>query len=375
MNMPTSYETSPKPADFSHLLTSTASDLWFLSGATRPDEDVRHLAIDENPFMVGRKSGMSISLNFRTVSGHHASLWVENGELFIKDQNSTNGTYVNGKKIDRPVSLLEEDLVHFAEAPFRVRRQTAASCSTGTIAENVCDQALALVQFDRLMSQKLVLPHFQPILNLKTLETTGFEILGRGRVFGLESVGAMFQAAERLNLEVELSSLLRWEGVRLGRDLPGRPQLYVNTHPKEMNDNSLIESLGKLREMAGRTPLVLEIHEAAVTQPAMMKRLHARLKDFDIKLAYDDFGAGQARLSELIEAPPDILKFDISLIRGIDRSNSHRIQLLESLVRMVKELNILALGEGIETAEEAAVCEQLGFDLVQGYYYGRPNPI
>lgn len=373
--MPTSYETSPKPADFSHLLTPTASDVWFLSGATRPDEDVRHLAIDENPFMVGRKSGMSISLNFRTVSGHHASLWVENGELFLKDQNSTNGTYVNGKRIDRPVSLLEEDLVHFAEAPFRVRRQTAASCSAGTIAENVCDQALALVQFDRLMSQKLVIPHFQPILNLKTLQTTGFEILGRGRVFGLESVGAMFQAAERLNLEVELSTLLRWEGVRLGRDLPGRPQLYVNTHPKEMNDNGLIESLGKLREMAGKTPLVLEIHEAAVTQPAMMKRLHARLKDFDIQLAYDDFGAGQARLSELIEAPPDILKFDISLIRGIDRSNTHRIQLLESLVRMVKELNILALGEGIETAEEAAVCEQLGFDLVQGYYYGRPNPI
>ncbi|QDS96397.1 Putative cyclic-di-GMP phosphodiesterase AdrB [Roseimaritima multifibrata] len=353
---------------------TTKPDVWFLSGATRGEEDVRHIPIDENPYVIGRRAGVAMTLHFPTVSGHHASLWVENGELFVKDLQSTNGTYVNGTRIDRPTPLNEEDLVHFAEAPFRIRRQSASSHTMGTIAENVCDQALALVQFDRLMDQRLVVPHFQSILDLRTRKSVGFEVLGRGRVFGLESVGAMFQAAEQLNLEVELSRLLRWEGVRVGRDLPDRPTLYVNTHPKEMAGEGLIDSLGNLRDMAGNTSIVLEIHEASVTEPAMMQKLHARLKDLGMQLAYDDFGAGQARLAELIEARPEFVKFDISLIRGIDSADPHRVQMLSTLVRMVRDLDIQALAEGIETAEEAQACQDLGFDLAQGFYFGRPAP-
>ncbi|WP_153558295.1 EAL domain-containing protein [Roseimaritima sediminicola] len=368
------WSSSPSATDSIRCSTVASQDVWFLSGATRSEEDVRHIPVDENPFVVGRKPGVTLSLHFQTVSGHHASLWVENGELFVKDLDSTNGTYVNGTRIDRPTPVCEEDLVHFAEAPFRVRRQSATGLNSGTIAENVCDQALALVQFDRLMSQRLVVPHFQLILDPRSHKQVGFEVLGRGRVFGLESVGAMFQAAEQLSLEVELSRLLRWEGVRVGRDLPERPTLFVNTHPKEMIGEGLVESLGKLREMAGNTPLVLEIHEAAVTEPAMIKHLHSRLQDLNIQLAYDDFGAGQARLSELIEARPDCLKFDISLVRGIDQADPHRYQMLKTLVRMVRDLDILALAEGIETAEEAEACLDIGFDLAQGFYYGRPAP-
>jgi EAL domain-containing protein (putative c-di-GMP-specific phosphodiesterase class I) len=247
--------------------------------------------------------------------------------------------------------------------------------TNGTIAENVCDQALALVQFDRLMSERLVKPHFQNIVELKDSCVVGFEILGRGSVFGLESVGAMFQAAEQLSLEVELSRLLRWEGIRVGRDLPERPTLFVNTHPREMEDAAgLIDSLRKVRELTGNTALVLEIHESSVTNPALMQSLHAALRDLNILLAYDDFGSGQARLAELIEARPDFVKFDISLIRGIDAANEPRRRMMETLVQMVRDLDIRALAEGIETASEAAACKELGFDLAQGFFYGRPSP-
>lgn len=216
----------------------------------------------------------------------------------------------------------DEDLIHFAEAPFRIRRQSPTGMTAGTISENVCDQALALVQFDRLMSQRLVRPHFQPIVTLEGTRQIGFEILGRGSVFGLESVSAMFQAAEQLNLEVELSRLLRWEGLRAGREIPDQPILFVNTHPKEMEDGqTLIDSLSKVRTMAANTKIVLEIHESAVTDPAVMQRM------------------------------------------------------LQSLVKMVQDLDIAALAEGIETAEEAEACLALGFELAQGYYYGRPAPV
>ncbi len=183
----------------------------------------------------------------------------------------------------------------------------------------------------------------------------------------------MFHAAEQLNLEVELSRLLRWEGVRLGRDIPGGPELFVNTHPKEIEDiKGLAESLKKVREMTDRTPLVLEIHEAAVTSRKKMQHLAAVLSDLGIRLAFDDFGSGQARLAELVEARPDFVKFDISLIRAIDAAGSSRRRMMISLVEMVRELDIRALAEGIETPQEAAVCKEIGFDFAQGYHFGRP---
>ena len=357
--------------------TNVAEDVWFLSGTTQPGESVLHAPIDGNPYIVGRKSGVSLKLQFRTVSGNHAAIWVENGRLFLRDLGSTNGTYINGNRIDsgETVAIDEEDLIHFAEAPFRVRRQSPTGMTNGTLAQSVCDQALALVQFDRLMSERLVKPHFQTIVNVDDAESVGFEILGRGSVFGLESVGAMFQAAEQLNLEVELSRLLRWEGIRVGRDLPGRPTLFVNTHPREMEDcEALVDSLSQVREMTGNTHLVLEIHESSITNPTQMQSLRAALNELDIRLAYDDFGSGQARLSELIAARPDYVKFDISLIRQIDQADTQRRQMLETLVKMVRDLDICALAEGIETPEEAGVCKEIGFDLAQGYYYGRPSP-
>jgi EAL domain-containing protein (putative c-di-GMP-specific phosphodiesterase class I) len=364
------------PIDHLKLSQGLSGDVWFLSGATQPGDSIRHLPIDESPYDVGRKAGVSLKIQFKTVSGKHASLWVEGGKLHLRDHNSTNGTYVNGERITGQVIINEEDLIHFAEAPFRVRRQSPTSHTAGTIARNVCEEALALVQFDRMMSERLVRPHFQAIVDLPTGEPVGFEILGRGSVFGLESVGAMFQAAEQLSLEVELSRLLRWEGIRVGRDLNGDPELFVNTHPKEVEDiQGLIDSLTQVREMTGNTPLVLEIHEAAVTSRDKMQNLAAALKDLNIRLAFDDFGSGQARLAELVEARPDFVKFDISLIRAIDRAESSRRKMMKSLVDMVRELDIRALAEGIETAMEAKACQEIGFDLAQGYHFGRPTAL
>ncbi|QDT11756.1 EAL domain-containing protein [Planctomycetes bacterium K23_9] len=361
------------PANLDSL--NTDKDVWFLSGATEPDDTIRHLPIDNCPFVVGRNHGSALKLRFKTVSGQHAAMSVEDGYLFLTDLNSTNGTYVNGTRITGRVAINEEDLIHFAEAPFRVRRQSPTGHVTGTIEKSVCDEALALVQFDRLMSERLVRPHFQPIVKTIDAQSIGFEILGRGSVFGLESVGAMFHAAEQLNLEVELSRMLRWEGIRVGRDLPDSPMLFVNTHPKEMEDcKGLIESLTNVKAISGNVQLVLEIHEAAVTDRHNMRELASALKELDIRLAFDDFGSGQARLAELIESKPDYVKFDISLIRGIDSADEQRRRMISTLVQMVRDLGVFALAEGVETVEEAETCKEIGFDLAQGYFFGRPSP-
>ena len=180
-------------------------------------------------------------------------------------------------------------------------------------------------------------------------------------------------AAERGD-EAALSRLSRHLGVRIGRELNPQMQLYLNVHPAEFQGPDLFESLQRLREEFPQVPLVLEMHESSVTSRPFLRQVREFLTKFQIRLAYDDFGAGQARLMELVEVPPDVLKFDMSLIQGIAAASSQRRNMLASLVQIVRALHVTALAEGIETAEDAAVCRDLGFELAQGYLFGRASP-
>jgi EAL domain-containing protein (putative c-di-GMP-specific phosphodiesterase class I) len=183
----------------------------------------------------------------------------------------------------------------------------------------------------------------------------------------------MFAAAKVLDLEGELSRILREEGIRSGQVLPKDHLLFVNTHPAEMDDlELLIFSLGELRSLEPERPIVLEIHEAAVTCGEQMRNLRAALTELKIGLAYDDFGAGQARLVELVDVPPDYLKFDMSLVQNIGTASQERQRMLGSLVKLVQELGIAPLAEGIELAADHEICRQMGFKFGQGFLYGYP---
>ena len=70
--------------------------------------------------------------------------------------------------------------------------------------------------------------------------------------------------------------------------------------------------------------------------------------------------------------PPDYLKFDMSLIRGVNLASIGRQHMLRSLVEMSRSLGIRTLAEGVETEDEHVACQQLGFEYGQGFFYGKP---
>src|SRR5205814_4274760 len=107
-------------------------------------------------------------------------------------------------------------------------------------------------------------------------------------------------------------------------------------------------------ELSSRVPHVeftVEIHEAAIVDVAQVVELKASLREHGIRLAYDDFGAGQARLIELGEAPPDLLKFDIRFIRGVHKAPASKRRLLRSLVEIVQDLGAEPVAAGAGIAE------------------------
>jgi EAL domain-containing protein (putative c-di-GMP-specific phosphodiesterase class I) len=365
------------PTDSQHRTQDIAAPaVWFLVGHLNPMDqsgESSHIPICKSRFTVGRRPDATLCLPHRTVSSEHAEILSQGSVLILSDLHSTNGTYVNGERLTGSIELRQDDLIQFADVALRIQRQ-AAHLSTATLQEDVYDQALALVQFDRLMSERQVTPYYQPIVDLESSEPIGYEVLGRSRLYGIETPGAMFRAAAKFNLEVQLSNMLRWEGTLQSSCFARPPHLFVNTHPRELREDGLIESMRGVRELRPTQSLTLEIHEGAVTDIGRMTELRTALSDLDIRLAYDDFGSGQARLVELVKVRPDYLKFDITLVRGIDKALTEQQQMVASLIRMVRELGIVPLAEGIESEGEATVCDQLGFSLGQGFYFGKPAP-
>jgi EAL domain-containing protein (putative c-di-GMP-specific phosphodiesterase class I) len=203
-----------------------------------------------------------------------------------------------------------------------------------------------------------------------------YEALGRGAQEGIpESPFPLFQLAESLDREVELSELFRFRAVEKAIELGASLPLYLNTHPREMLDiDRLAAHLSELRRIAPDLPIVIEIHEEGVTSKAAMEEFQAALGKTYCKFAFDDFGAGRARLLELIEIPPALVKFDVSLLRDIDQASEAHLSLMESLVSLSKTVGSQTLAEGIETEAEFRMCAKLGIDLIQGYYLGRPQP-
>lgn len=351
---------------------------WFLEGSVDHRDTLRKLRVDTFPFIIGRHSGLALSIHSVNVSRHHAEIFKKNGRLMIKDLKSTNGTFVNREPVHGEVELKGGDVLHLADIELRLTLETAVmedgSVSTeldiGGAAVNL---PVGFLEIKEMLSSELVSSVFQPIWRSKDETLLGFEILGRGVHPKLpRSPAALFKIAENAHCEVDLVELMRYDGVRRAHFSSLLLSFFINIHPKELdNPNRLLRSIQAVRKKFPHPHLILEIHEHAVTDIKVMGMMRRRLCDLGVGLAYDDFGAGQARLLELSEVPPDYLKFDISLIKKIEESASRRA-LVGLLLQISKKMNILTLAEGVSNQREAAACHELGFDLVQGFYYGRP---
>jgi len=350
-----------------------AAVTWTLSEIRNDGHSPRVVTLSDMPVTVGRAPNSMLCIPSSSVSKRHAEIRMAAEGPVVHDLGSTNGTHVNGERIEC-VQLKAGDVLQFANSVFRIGAQQPEDHSA-TREEGAQPWAQALIQFDSLMNSTGLLPHFQAVVDIATGATTGYEMLARSSLSGLEHPGLMFSTAAQLDQEVALSEMLRMAGVESACTMATPGEIFLNTHPKEIGHPQFLKSLDAIRAAAPKLPVVIELHEGAITSAAEMREIRNHLQSLNMGLAYDDFGAGQARLDELADVPPDYLKFDIKLIRNIDDTSSPKHSLVASLVEMVLQLGVAPLAEGVETAAEASACIDLGFRFAQGYFYARPTPL
>lgn len=354
---------------------------WYLEGAVDESGQVFRVPVSHLPFRVGREAGLDLSLPSQVVSAYHAELTLRDGQLVVSDLGSTNGTFVNKMPVENTLPLEDGDVVQFATLAFRVRRTESETIdnlltSTATIdTKQTLEMAESLRRLRTMLEKEAVTQLFQPIVGLVDYEILGYEVLGRGDYEGLPAaVDELFELARPIAAEIDLSLVLRRQSVVTCGSLHGDFCYFLNTHPAELLDETLVCSLQDARTAWPDLKLAIEIHESSVTDPAGIKDLQQELSALDMMLVYDDFGAGQARLVELAEVPPDYLKFDRSLVQEIDSAPEARIRLLEGLAKMALELEIVIIAEGLESQREVDVCRDLGFSYGQGFHLAYPRP-
>ena len=217
--------------------------------SSAPTQPVRTIRVEGSPFLVGRHSKAALTIPSPTVSNIHAELRVESGVLYVKDLGSTNGTFINGERIDGEFTVSSGDLLQFAEIVFRVGLESGRYDSK-TIAGDSSDRALALIQFDKLMSDGPSCRTFSRSSRSAICASKGYEILGRSRLFGLTTPHSMFSAAAVLDLESELSRMMRSEGVTRAPRAAGSARCCSPTRTRRnCRSKGVLEfSLRELRE-------------------------------------------------------------------------------------------------------------------------------
>jgi EAL domain-containing protein (putative c-di-GMP-specific phosphodiesterase class I) len=214
-------------------------------------------------------------------------------------------------------------------------------------------------------------PAFQPIVNAREQTLFGYEALLRSNEPALPNPGAVLDAAERLD---RLPALFRTMRERSCEVLAAGPRpwlLFLNLHPRDLNDMSLLEPNTLAR--ANAKHIVLEVTERATLDHVVnIRERIASLRDVGYRIAIDDLGAGYAGLNSFAALEPEFVKFDMALIRDIHLSHVKQ-RLMRVMTDLCHDMGIRVVAEGIETVEERDVVLELGCDLLQGYRFGRPD--
>jgi diguanylate cyclase (GGDEF)-like protein len=231
-----------------------------------------------------------------------------------------------------------------------------------------------------LARDELVL-HYQPIVELATRRTVGFEALvrwqhpERGLVppltfIPLAEQGGLMPEIGQWILERACSEASRWHA--RGADAP---YVSVNLSVRQLQDVDFLARFHSALESA-RLPLdklVVEVTETALaTEHATIRAPLDELRGRGVRVYIDDFGTGYSSLGYIRDLPLDGVKLDRAFARDLTTS-ADAWSLAQAIVALLENLNLALTAEGIESAAQLAQLRSLGCVYAQGYYFARPQ--
>lgn len=348
------------------------------------DEPNDKTFLDSFPFKIGRKETSDLCIDSTNVSREHAVITRLGTKYHIHDLGSTNGTFLNGQRIQEAalsngdqLMIGEVELTFYSAEP-SADRETATQVIRPAAAgdsDAVWRTILAVRRIHEVVTCRGLRIVYQPIVELDTGNTFGYEALA--------SSGAGENAQARWEqwsngVECRAADRLRKLGRRMAAEqavpLPGR-RLLVALAAVECDGPSVVTGLRQLRELVGDDhKLVVEIPENAVCDSEAFRELRSALRDEHIEVAYDAYASGKAHIGEQKDVAPDYLKLASSLLRSIKRGHDRERQ-VQLMVNTSHDLGITVIASGVDSETDLEICHRLKCSLLQGDLFGRPQPV
>jgi EAL domain-containing protein (putative c-di-GMP-specific phosphodiesterase class I)/ActR/RegA family two-component response regulator len=214
-------------------------------------------------------------------------------------------------------------------------------------------------------------PVFQPIVDLVDGRIRGLEALARFLTRPRRSPETWFAEASHHGLLTPLELAAATKALGNLALVPEDVYVAVNVSPQTLCAPGLEEILQSMP--AGRVVLELTERSPIVDYEGAAECV-ARLRALGSRLAVDDVGHGFSGLGRVVELAPDLLKFDRSLVSGVD-SDPARSALITRLTSFADDVGMEVVAEGVETEAELETLRDLGVLNGQGFLLGRPGPI
>jgi len=341
--------------------------------------------LESFPFTIGRSSSVDFQIPSSRVSREHATIVKQGANYLIRDPGSTNGTFLNGKRVAEGV-LHDGDLLTFGDAEYtfftgekRSRQDTVTQVierDQQQRRDEVTPKALVreVRRVHEMLTHRCLVALYQPIAQFAPQGLFGYEASAEEDDSGPVAVREVMRAAEN-----RLTTRLRWLGrtvaVEEARLLPQPGSLLVRLHAAEIGANWLIGSIRRLASIVGESRrLIVAVPESALQAGPYFSQWRAELDEAGVDLACDEFSCRAAQVRQLKPLAPDLLVLAPNACQAAFRSPEQR-RLLQATVHAARELGSQVLATGIASKEQSQLAAELGCTLGKGAYFGGPQPL
>jgi diguanylate cyclase (GGDEF)-like protein/PAS domain S-box-containing protein len=228
--------------------------------------------------------------------------------------------------------------------------------------------------------------YYQPVVELETNETCGYEALVRWNHPNLGTLepAEFMPLAEESGLIVPLGEQILRQAIRqsaawdaTSTNGGGRANVAINLSARQLESPDLTAIVRRALTDFGADPahVAFEITETVLLHDVeTVSHTLDELKGLGVRLSLDDFGTGYSSLTYLCRLPIDVVKVDRSFVSQLG-TGSRDASIVEMVVTMARTLQLDVVAEGVETEEQAAVLRSWGCRYAQGYLFARPLPV
>jgi EAL domain-containing protein (putative c-di-GMP-specific phosphodiesterase class I) len=347
-----------------------------------PESDLpAQIPVEKYPFTIGRNESVDLRIDSSRVSREHAQIIREAGAYIVKDLQSTNGTFVNGNRVQESplcdgdmLMVANEEFTFYAGPVDRATRMVTQliefdvqeSSSKQDLSQQVI-HAVRLLQ--EMLLQGSLSTAWQTIFRLSDGQPYGYEARGWG-----ESEAGELSEAVRLVLAIDcrLTARVRYLSRMIAAEeasvLPSEGPVFVRFDTKDMGAGGMTESIAQLRELLPpERRLILALPYNAACNLPFAQELHRQRRSKEVGLAYYDFADLHEKALQQMEIVPDYLLLAKSVVRGLS-DNFERQRMMQAIIASVRKLGGEIIALGLNTQSQVELCRDLGCRFGQGTY-------